>query len=147
MNTKSSPVVIESVEPLSPHAKAVLEAGQQLFLDSVEVGREFCKTMVGTALTAIPVYVGLIKLFLPTGSSPITVIGIGWFVPVVLFLLSAAVSVGGHLPGRTLICLDLPAEIEAALAKATARRFWCGVIAFVFMAAGIIDCVYVLSSI
>lgn len=147
MNKKASPLVVESVEALSPHSKAILEAGQQLVLGSVEVGREFCKSMVGTSLAAIPAYAGLMKLFVRTNASPTQIAGYGWVMPVVFFLLCAAVSVGGHLPGRGSMSLDLPAEINAMLAKAISRRFWCGLAAFGLLSAGIIDAVYVLASI
>jgi hypothetical protein len=98
MNESRPEPVVEAVEPLSPHAKAVLAAGQKLVLESVEIGREFCKAMVGVSLTAIPAYVGLLKLFLPSDESPTKIFGPLWTAPVGLFLLAAAVSVGGHLP-------------------------------------------------
>jgi len=130
-------VVVESVEPLSPHGKAMLGAGERLLLESVQTGRDFCKSMVGVAFAAIPSYVGLLKLFLPDGLSPVKAAGYSWLLPVVLFLLSAAVFIGGHLPGRAAFSLDLPAEVERVLRQATSRRFWCGILGFVLLSSGI----------
>jgi hypothetical protein len=147
MKQTSSGPVVESAEALSPHAKTVLEAGQKLLLESVEVGRQFCQAMVGVSLTAIPAYVGLLKLFLPAEQSPTGVAGPLWIVPVALFLLAAAVSVGGHLPGRNAISLDLLDEVETTLRRATSRRFWCGILAFGRLSCGIASSMLVLSKV
>lgn len=145
MRNASPPAVVESAEPLTPHSEAVLEAGRRLVLESVEVGRDFCKSMVGVSLTAIPAYVGLLKLFLPSDASPAKVAGLVWVIPVGLFLLAAAVSVGGHLPGRRSVSLELLEEVEATLAHAISRRFWCGAVAFVAFAIGIVVGIGILS--
>ncbi len=131
-------ITVESTQPLSPHGKAVYEAGAGLIKESVETGREFCKSMIATCFAAVPVYVALIKLFVPEKQLLPDVAGLAWIIPVVLFLLAAAVFAAGYLPGRAHISLDLPEEVEKTLARAVNRRFWLGVIGFVLLCAGII---------
>jgi H+/Cl- antiporter ClcA len=138
-------VVVESAEPLSPHGKAVHEAGVALFKESVETGREFCSSMIGTSLTAVPVYVALVQLFVPEGKLLSEVVGKQWLVPVGLFLIAAGVFATGYLPGRAAISLNLPDEVERVLARAINRRFWMGVIGFVALSLGIVASVSVLT--
>jgi hypothetical protein len=139
-------LVVESTEPLSPHGKAVYEAGLALFKESVETGREFCSSMIGTCLAAVPVYVALLKLFVPEGKILAEVVGKHWLVPVGFFLIAAAIFATGYLPGRARISLNLPDEVERVVARAINRRFWMGVNGFILLACGIIVSVLVLAS-
>lgn len=142
----TKPPVVESIEPLSPHSKAVLQAGEQLVLESVETGRQFCKAMVGASFTAIPVYAGLLKLFIHEGANPSRTVGYSWIIPVLLFVLSATVAAGGHLPGRRSLSLEVLEELEAALRQAILRRYWCGVASFALFSFGVIASVAILAS-
>ena len=45
-------VVLDSVQDISPHNKALYEAGKKMLVDSIDVGREFCKFMTTTSLGA-----------------------------------------------------------------------------------------------
>ena len=58
-------VQADTVEDLSPHNKALYEAGKNLLVESVSVGRGFCKFMTTTTLGAIPINLALLKLVLP----------------------------------------------------------------------------------
>jgi hypothetical protein len=147
MSGEDTRVIVDSVAPLSVHQKAVADAGERLLLESVQTGREFCKAMVGISFAAVPTYVGLLKLFLPDNVSPLQTVGSVWMLPVALYLLAATVSVGGYLPSRTAVSLDLPEEIEKTLRMATSRRFWCGVAAFSLLAVGVSASLAVLQSI
>jgi Fe2+ transport system protein B len=139
-------IIVESTEALSPHKKAVNEAGAALIKQSVETGREFCKSMIANCFAAIPVYVALIKLFVPEKKIIPDVVGLIWLLPIVLFLLAAAVFSAGYLPGHANISLDLPDEVEHILARSVYRRFWLGIIGFVLLSGGIVVGVGVLGS-
>jgi len=139
-------IIVESTEALSPHRKAVHEAGLALLKESVETGREFCSSMISTCLAAVPVYIALVQLGVPDGKLVLDVMGHVWLLPVALFLLAAALFAAGYLPGRAHISLDLPDEVENVLACAISRRFWMGIVGFVLLIGGIVVGVVVLGT-
>jgi hypothetical protein len=128
---------IDGAEALTPHTKAVYEAGANLLKDSVATGREYCKSMLGTCFAAIPLYVALLKIFIPEKKTIADVVAAYWVVPIALFLGAAAVFSAGYLPGRRDLSLDLPEEIQETIRRATTRRFWLGVSGFVILCVGI----------
>ena len=127
----------EDAQPLTPHTNAVVEAGKRLLIESVETGREFCKSMISISLAAIPAYIGLLKLFIPKDHLVSDIAGSYWLIPVALFILSSTAFVFGYLPARAIVSIDIPDEIEAAMKKAINRRFWLGVSGFTLMCIGI----------
>lgn len=139
-------ITVESTEPLSPHQKAVHEAGASLLKDSVETGREFCKSMISTSLTAVPVYVGLVQLFVPEKKILPDVVGVIWLVPAALFLSAAGVFAAGYVPGRSQLSLDLPSDVEKTLSRAINRRYWLGLVGFVLLSSGIVAGIAVLGT-
>ena len=46
---------VSNAQPITPHNDALYEAGKKLLVDSIETGREFCKLMITTWLSAIPI--------------------------------------------------------------------------------------------
>src|SRR5690242_18221621 len=60
-----SDIQVGPAEPVSPHNQALYEAGKQMLVESISVGREFCKFMVGVSTGAIPLYLALLQLALP----------------------------------------------------------------------------------
>jgi hypothetical protein len=137
MPTKGK-ISVEGTEPLTPHTKALYEAGANLLKESLETGREYCKSMLGTCFAAIPLYVALLKIFVPEKKTLPEVVGKYWLVPVCLFLVAAAAFSAGYLPGRRQISLELPHEIQGVIQRATARRFWLGLSGFLLLCAGIV---------
>ena len=136
MAPTSSPV-IAPVEPEAPHDEAAFNVRGRFLLSSFESARDFCKAMLKVSLSAVPVYVGFLKLFLPDEDSLTEEAGIAWVIPVAFFLLAALISVLGSLPARRLLSMDAPEEIERALRNATTRLYGCGLAAFVLIALGI----------
>ena len=130
-------IKVEDAKPLTPHTRAVVEAGERLLVESVETGREFCKSMISISLAAIPAYIGLLKLFIPKDRLISDIAGSVWLIPAGLFILSSTAFVFGYLPGRGVVSIDLPDEIEAAMKKSINRRFWLGVSGFALMCIGI----------
>jgi hypothetical protein len=111
-----------TVGPVSPHNKALYEAGKALLTESVTTGRQFCKDMITVSTGAIPLYLALLAFILPKdyrlGLGPaITVV-----VPAVMFLIAAAIFVFGYLPVTGEFSLDLPDEIERELSTRIMRR-------------------------
>jgi len=118
-------VQVVGVGALTESDKALLEAGKKLLVESIEVGREYCKYMIGVASGAIPVYVAVLKLGVADKFVPTTGQYIVWAVPAILFLLSSLAFSMGYFPGRADIALDNIAGIAAArTAIIDRRRCW-----------------------
>ncbi len=107
---------------VSPHNAAVYEAGKQMLVDSIAVGRDFCKFMVGVSTGGIPLYLALLQLALPKDYRP----ALGWGVlavsPGALFLAAAAVFAWGVFPRTRSFSLDIVEETEAAREAVIAQR-------------------------
>lgn len=125
-------------EELSPHNKALYEAGKSLLVESVSVGREFCKFMTTTALSAIPLYLGLLKLVLPKDYVLHTREEVLLLLPPVAFLVSSIVFILGYFPQRGQLSLDLPSEIEKERSKTIVRRQHYAIAAFIVFALGVL---------
>lgn len=120
-NNKPSATVIQSAA-ISPHSKALYEAGKNILVNSLEAGREFCKSMIGTSTGAIPVYLGILTFMLPEkyvlGASA------GWLIalPAFGFLISVALFVFGYFPTMGNISLDDIDEIDHERTRIIQRR-------------------------
>jgi hypothetical protein len=55
-------VVPGSVAPLSVGEEVMIEAGRRLFLESVEVSRDFARQMITVSSGAVPIYVALLGI-------------------------------------------------------------------------------------
>ena len=120
-NTENNRIKVE-VQDISPHNKALYEAGKKLLVDSLDVGREFCKFMTTTTLGAIPTYLALLKLVLPKDYPLQSRDEIVFLVPPLIFLASAVLFVVGYFPQKGALSLDLPAEIERERSTTIRRR-------------------------
>jgi hypothetical protein len=112
------------------------EAAKEIVLESLPIGREFCKFMVGFASGAVPVYLGLVNLFLPSNfafaSSDRAYLGL----PVLGFMLAALLFVWGYMPKSDPFDLNESTSIEAHRRDAIRKRSRLGVAGFgVFMIA------------
>jgi hypothetical protein len=115
---------VESVvaSPLSPHNKALYEAGKTLLVESIEVGREFCKFMIGSSSGAIPVYLGLLKFLLPEHYVLTSRQAVELGAPALVFLLASAVFAVGYFPTKTDVALELPEDINRIRNESVQRR-------------------------
>ena len=122
----------------SPHDAGLYEAGKKLLVDSVEVGRDFCKTMITVATGAIPIYIALIGFIVGKDFRP----GFGQGLVLVLapgaLLLSATAFAIGYFPKGSNFSLDVPAEIETARTNTLDKRLRWSRIGFGLLAAGIV---------
>jgi hypothetical protein len=111
-----------TTRPESPHTAALYDAGKQLLVESVEVGREFCKFMVGVSSGAIPTYLALVGLATGKSYRPTVAEGALLLLPALMFLAAATIFAFGYFPVQTQMSLDRPAEIEAAREANMRRR-------------------------
>jgi len=124
------PLKASVVRPLTPTNKAIYEAGKSMLIESVSTGREFCKFMIGTAMSAIPIYLGLLKFVLPEKYVPTLKVGLLALIPAILFLLSGIIFMLGYFPEEGRASLDLPDEIERERSSTVRRRQRISVIGF-----------------
>jgi hypothetical protein len=118
-------VITASAQPVTPHNQALYEAGKQMLIASIDVGREFCKFMVGVSTGAIPLYLALLQLALPKDFRPSWTRGIVEIAPAVVFLLAAGAFAFGVFPRTGTFSLDVPDQIDEARTKAINwRRIW-----------------------
>lgn len=136
--TNQSEVLVEDVVEISPHTKAVLAAGEATLVSSIETTRDFCKSMITISFSSVPVYLALLKIFSTENTTIPTIFGPWWVVPVALSLFSSCAAMIGYLPGKKLISLELPDELEHFIKKAANRRFYSGVIGFVLLVSSIL---------
>jgi hypothetical protein len=116
------PPQVEEVGEISPHSKALYEAGKALLVSSIETGRDFCKFMIGVSTGAIPIYIGLLKFVLPEDFAPPAGEGLVALIPAALFLLAAVLFVIGYFPQKSSFSLDLIEEIERERTQAIQWR-------------------------
>jgi hypothetical protein len=116
------PAEVEEVGEVSPHSKALYEAGKALLVSSIETGRDFCKFMIGVSTGAIPIYLGLLKFVLPEGFVPPAREGLLALIPAALFLLASVLFVVGYFPQKSTFSLDLIEEIERERTQALQWR-------------------------
>ena len=131
-------VQADTVEDVSPHNKALYEAGKNLLVESIGVGREFCKFMTTTTLSAIPIYLALLKLVLPRDYVLQAHSEVVFLVPPVVFLASSVVFILGYFPQSGRLSLDLPVEIERERSKTIVRRQRYALGGFVIFAIGVL---------
>lgn len=118
MTSERPPLIrVKSVSPLQPGTEALFDLGKSMLADSISVGREFAKFMIGVATGSIPVYLGLLTLL---GVKRTT----SWllFAPPGLMVVSTILFVLAHFPRYGSFSLDVAEEIEAARVRAMSNR-------------------------
>ena len=116
-----------SVEPVevgevSPHSKAIYEAGKTILIDSIRTGREFCQSMIKISIGAIPIYLGVLSFILPDHYSLGIGAGLVMALPAIAFLIASALFTFGYLPVTIHFSLDIVEEIERERSKIIRRR-------------------------
>lgn len=121
-NREQQAITVSNVQGVTPHNKALYEAGKCMLVESVNIGREFCKFMSATAVGSIPVYIALLNLILPEDHVIKSMDEIKFFFPVFLFLVSGFVFVIGYFPQKGTLSLDLVGDIERDRRTTIIRR-------------------------
>lgn len=129
--------VVETA-PITAHNEALLEAGKVLLIQSIEIGRDFCKFMISICAGAIPVYLGLLK-FVLSDSHAFTVWQSVFVIScLVLFAGALLVFVFGFFPQRSLFSLDIAEVIEKERKTTIRRRYACSVAGLVVFLVGVV---------
>jgi len=122
--TDNNNIVIGSVVASSQHQIAIYEAGKSMLLESIGIGRDFCKFMITISTSAIPLYLGLLKFIYPNDLQiKLSSDKLFWILlPCILFLISMTIFVLGLLPKLENFSLDSYKEIESARTKMINKR-------------------------
>lgn len=116
-------VVPGSVAPLSIDEEVTIEAGRRLFLESMEVPRDFAKQMITVSSGAVPIYVALLGIAGLKGRSTAALILAS--IPALVFLSTTLIFVLALLPRKALISVQILDEIQEARNRLmTARYLW-----------------------
>lgn len=124
-------IEVGRVQAVTPHNQAMYEAGKDMLVGSLAVGRDFCNFMVGVSTGAIPLYLALLALALPKDYRPDWWRGILIIAPASTFLAAAIAFAVGLFPRTGSFSLDLPEEIGQARSKAIRWRGKLATIGFV----------------
>jgi hypothetical protein len=116
-------IEVEGTRSESPDDQALHAAGEKLFVESVDVGREFCKFMVGIAAGAIPAYLALVGLAVGREYRPDFGEGILLLASPALFLIASGVFAFAYFPVPCRFSLDLPEDVEKVRAAIIRRRY------------------------
>jgi hypothetical protein len=122
---------------MTPHNRALYEAGKTLLVESVETGREFCKTMITVASGAVAVFVALLGVVVPKDHIMTPAEGARGIATGVIFLLAALSFVVGYLPRPGSLSLDLPSSIESTRQSIIRWRLRWGWIGFILFVIGV----------
>lgn len=131
-------IQVSDARPRSPHNEGLYEAGKALLVQSVEVGREFCKTMITVATGAIPIYIALVGLIVGKDFRPDFGQGLILVLAPAALLLSATAFAIGYFPKKSAFSLDLPAEIDTARTNTVQKRMLWSYVGFGLMVLGIV---------
>jgi hypothetical protein len=127
-------ISVVDVEATTPHSEALMEAGKAMLLDSIDVGRDFCKTMITVCSGAIPIHVALIGLAAGKEFSFDAGTGALALAAPIFYLGALCVFAYGYFPSRGSISIENIDEIEHARKCAIERRIessQAGVVIFV----------------
>jgi len=117
--------IITEIALLSPHERALQEAGKKLFIDSVEVGRTFCSFMISTSVSSIPIYMAIVA-YLHSGEKGFSKFGyfdkVMVISPCFIFIISMVIFILGYLPNMAQLNLDYPEFIESSLDNIIKKR-------------------------
>lgn len=139
---------ILQVEAITPHNRALYEAGKTMLIDSIKTGRDFCQFMITLNTGAISVYLALLTFLLPKNYSLSLLNGALDAGPALLFLLSALIFAIGFFPTVDSFSLDIISEIERVWSTVTQRRKKFTTIGFgVFVTASVYAIIMVLVNI
>jgi len=100
--------------PLSPYTEALCEAGKTMFIESINMGRDFCKYMISVSTGAIPIYLGLFGFIFPEFFIVNLWHGVLIAAPAILFIIASIIFAVGYFPQSSRFSLEIVQEIEKA---------------------------------
>ena len=124
-------ISVGAASPVTPHNQALYEAGKDMLVGSLAVGRDFCNFMVGVSTGGIPLYLAILALALPKDYRPDWWHGVLEIIPAAAFLAAAILFAIGLFPRNASFSLDEPDAIDKARGKAISWRRRFSAIGFV----------------
>lgn len=115
-------VSVVEVEATTPQSAALMEAGKAMLLDSIDVGRDFCKTMITVCSGAIPIHVALVGLAAGKEFTFDAGTGILALTGPFFYLGALCVFAYGYFPSHAAVSVENIDEIEQARQGAIERR-------------------------
>lgn len=116
-------IEVEGVCEISPQNQVLYDTGKELIRQSLTVGRNYCRFMITTSLSAIPIFLSLIAFTIPDQTTLDTSTKICLIIPVILFLTASLVFTWGYFPVVESFSLDIIEEIEAVRSKTIRKRY------------------------
>ena len=140
-------IEVENVSEVSPQNQALYDTGKELIGQSLTVGRDYCRFMISTSLSAIPIFLSLIAFTIPDQTTLDTTTRIYLIIPVILFLAASLIFTWGYFPVTESFSLDIIEEIEAIRYKTIRKRYLLirfGVI--LFLVAVLTACILIVTT-
>lgn len=136
---------VKDVGTVSPHNQALYDVGNELIRQSLTVGRDYCKFMITTSLSAIPIFLSIIAFSIPDKTALDISTKIYLFIPVTLFLAASLIFTWGYFPVMENFCLDIIDEIEFVRSKTIRKRhILIRVGVAIFLIAVLIACIMII---
>jgi hypothetical protein len=134
---------VANVSGITPHNRALYEAGKEILNQSISVGREFCQFMIGICTGGISVYLAILSFLLPEKYTLGIVKGLLDALPALFFLAASIIFAIGYFPVQTEFSLDIPQEIENARRVSIQHRKRSAVLGFVFFSIGVVAAIVI----
>lgn len=131
-------VSVADVKPITPQNEVLLEAGKAMFLNSLDVGRDFCKTMITVCSAAIPVHVALVGLAAGKEFNFHIANGALALVGPALYLGALSVFAYGYFPSRGALSVEEVDSVEKARVGTINRRYDSAQLGTVVFVLGVI---------
>jgi hypothetical protein len=138
MKTQDPKEIVAEASSPTIQDEVLLEAGRKLLLTSVDDSRNYCQQMIGVAAGAVPIYLAILKLWLPDGKAVSVEISILFALPALLFLLAAASFSTGYLPQQYEINVGNVKSIEYVRSRLMSYRAKWGLVGFSLLCLGIL---------
>jgi len=114
-------VVAGTAVPLSIHDEAIIEVGRRLFVESVDVMRDFAKQMITISSGAIPVYVALLGLADLRHRNSTTLVLAS--LPAVAFLVAGLCFVIALLPRKEFFSVQILDQMQETRRNLLRKRY------------------------
>ena len=135
-------VVPGSAGPLSIHDEAIIEVGRRLFVESVDVTRDFAKQMITVSTGAIPVYVALLGLAGLRRRDVTTLVLAS--LPSVAFLVAGLCFVLALLPRKEFFSVQILDQMQEARRNLLRKRYRWILVGLAVFGASIISSIVVI---
>ena len=145
--TESDNIVTRGSCPISVHNRALCEVGKIILIDSLSVGRNFCKDMITISTGAIAIYLGFIRFLIPLTFEKQDLSLLGGLIlstPGFLFLIASVFFALGYLPKISGFSLDFIESVELARRDLLNKRMDQARLGFAFFSLGMLAAIIII---